>query len=119
MLLFMQRGRQGEQGIKCSLVYVDISACSFFWHIIKWLRGEQNACMACLSCRMAELEARWQQWLFYAGGRVSMKEFVPAWFTGCFTIRSLPEQGINFPGQLMQAASLPDLLLKRLACMCT
>lgn len=64
----MQRGRQGEQGIKCSLVYVDISVCSFFWHIIKWLRGEQNACMACLSCRMAELEARWQQWLFCAGG---------------------------------------------------
>lgn len=31
MLLFMQRSRQGEQGIKCSLVYVNISACSYFW----------------------------------------------------------------------------------------
>lgn len=44
--------------------------------------------MACLSCRVAELEARWQQWLFYAGGRVSVKEFLPAWFTGCFTINA-------------------------------
>lgn len=107
MLLFMQSNRQGEQGIKCSLVYVNISACSYFWHITKWLAGGQDACMACLSCRVAELETHWQQWLFCAGGTVSMKEFVSAWYTDCFTIRSLPEQWINFPGWLLQAASIP------------
>lgn len=50
--------------------------------------------MACLSCRVAELEAL-QQWLLYAGGRVSMKEFVPAWFTDCFTIIFLSKELIS------------------------
>jgi len=44
--------------------------------------------MAQLSCDVAELEARWQQWLLGAGGTAGVKELLPAGFTDCFAVNA-------------------------------